>query len=228
MTYPTKAVMQMILKDYIRVSTGEEELYSQSDLKKCCDKIQGLDFHQEVDYHGIKFKAYQAGHVIGASMFGIDIAGTKILYTGDYSHEEDRHLMAAEKPSYHPDILVVESTYGTQTHQPREEREHIFIDYVETIVNRGGRCLIPIFALGRAQELLLILDEWWDKHPALQHIPIYYASQLVNKAIKIFQISVNMMNDNIKRRTQKKNPFFFTYISNLVSLDVFNIFIIEF
>ena len=50
-----------------------------------------------------------------------------------------------------------ESTYGTHIHEPREEREARFTGLVHDIVNRGGRCLIPVFALGRAQELLLIL-----------------------------------------------------------------------
>ena len=53
--------------------------------------------------------------------------------------------------------LLQESTYGTHIHENREEREHRFTGLVHDIVNRGGRCLIPVFALGRAQELLLIL-----------------------------------------------------------------------
>lgn len=63
--------------------------------------------------------------VLGAAMFLIEIAGIRILYTGDYSREEDRHLMAAERPPAHivPEVLICESTYGTQTHQPRLERE---------------------------------------------------------------------------------------------------------
>lgn len=52
-----------------------------------------------------------------------------------------------------------ESTYGTHIHEKREERESRFTALVHDIVNRGGRCLIPVFALGRAQELLLILGE---------------------------------------------------------------------
>lgn len=52
-----------------------------------------------------------------------------------------------------------ESTYGTHIHENREEREHRFTSLVHDIVNRGGRCLIPAFALGRAQELLLILGK---------------------------------------------------------------------
>ena len=54
---------------------------------------------------------------------------------------------------------------------------------VHDIVARGGRCLIPVFALGRAQELLLILDEYWASHPELHDIPIYYASSLAKKCM---------------------------------------------
>jgi hypothetical protein len=61
------------------------------------------------------------------------------------------HLMPAEIPPEHPDILIVESTYGTMNHSSREERESRFTSTVEGIVNRGGNCLIPVFALGRAQ-----------------------------------------------------------------------------
>ena len=50
----------------------------------------------------------------------IEIAGVHILYTGDYSRQEDRHLMAAELPKVKPDVLIVESTYGVQNHEPRE------------------------------------------------------------------------------------------------------------
>lgn len=56
--------------------------------------------------NGIKFWSYNAGHVLGAAMFMIEIAGVKILYTGDFSCEEDRHLMAAEIPPISPDILI--------------------------------------------------------------------------------------------------------------------------
>ena len=63
--------------------------------------------------------------------------------------------MAAEIPPMKPDILIMESTYGTHLHEKREEREARFTGTIHDIINRGGRCLIPVFALGRAQELLL-------------------------------------------------------------------------
>ena len=62
-----------------------------------------------MDVNGIKFWCYNAGHVLGAAMFMIEIAGVKVLYTGDFSRVEDRHLMAAEIPSVTPDILITVS-----------------------------------------------------------------------------------------------------------------------
>ena len=65
----------------------------------------------------------------------------------------------AEIPQIKPDILMIESTYGVSIHEPRESRESRFTKTIKDIVMRGGRCLVPVFALGRAQELLLILGE---------------------------------------------------------------------
>ena len=87
----------------------------------------------------------------GACQYMIEIAGVKVQFTGDFSREEDRHLMAAEIPPMKPDILIMESTYGTHLHEKREEREARFTGTIHDIINRGGRCLIPVFALGRAQ-----------------------------------------------------------------------------
>ena len=85
-------------------------------------------------------------------MFMVDIAGVRVLYTGDYSREEDRHLRAAELPQFSPEVCIIESTYGVQLHQPRHIREKRFTDVIHSTVSQGGRVLIPAFALGRAQE----------------------------------------------------------------------------
>ncbi|KAJ7369825.1 Cleavage and polyadenylation specificity factor subunit 3 [Desmophyllum pertusum] len=224
MTHATKAIYRWLLSDYVKVSNiaTEDMLYTESDLEKSMDKIETIHFHQEKEVNGIKFWCYHAGHVLGAAMFMIEIAGVKILYTGDFSRQEDRHLMAAEIPSISPDVLIVESTYGTHIHEKREDRENRFTSTVHDIVNRGGRCLIPVFALGRAQELLLILDEYWQNHPELHDVPIYYASQLAKKCMSVFQTYVNAMNDKIKKQIAISNPFVFKHISNLKGIDQFD------
>ncbi|XP_063366652.1 cleavage and polyadenylation specificity factor 73 [Cydia amplana] len=223
MTHATKAIYRWLVSDYIKVSniSTEQMLYTESDLEGSMDRIETVNFHEEKDVRGVRFWAYNAGHVLGAAMFMIEIAGVKVLYTGDFSRQEDRHLMAAEIPTVHPDVLITESTYGTHIHEKREEREGRFTGLVQDIVARGGRCLVPVFALGRAQELLLILDEYWSLHPELHDVPIYYASSLAKKCMAVYQTYVNAMNDRIRRQIAVNNPFVFRHISNLKGIDHF-------
>jgi Cft2 family RNA processing exonuclease len=196
-------------------------LFNEQDLEKSLKKIQLIDYHQELECKGIKFWCYNAGHVLGAAMFMVEIAGVKILYTGDFSRQPDRHLLGAETPTVSPDILIVEATYGIQVHEPRRDRELRFTSMCHEIVKRGGRCLIPVFALGRAQELLLILDEYWESHPELQNIPIYYASSLAKKCMTVFKTYINMMNKKIRKKFEISNPFSFKHISSLQNIDEF-------
>ncbi|KAI8967624.1 beta-lactamase-like protein [Mycotypha africana] len=223
MTHPTKAIYKWLMNDYLRISNigDEDQLYTEEDLLKSFHRIEAVDYHQQVEVEGIKFTSFNAGHVLGAAMFLIEIAGVKVLYTGDYSREEDRHLMAAEKPEGSVDVLITESTYGVQSHEPRIAKEKRFTSLVHNIVGRGGRCLMPVFALGRAQELLLILDEYWEAHPDLDSIPIYYASSLAKKCMAVYQTYINMMNARIRKQFAVSNPFVFKHISNLKNVEQF-------
>lgn len=82
--------------------------------------------------------------------------------------------------------------------------------------------LLPVFVLGRAQELLLLLDEYWSQHPELHSIPIYYASSLARKCISIYQTYIHTMNEHIRSRFNRRdNPFVFKHVSNLRSLEKF-------
>ena len=169
-------------------------------------------------------------------MYLIEIAGLKILFTGDYSREDDRHLISAEIPKgIKIDVLITESTYGIASHIPRAERETALMKSVTGILNRGGRVLMPVFALGRAQELLLILDDYWARHPEFQKIPIFYASNLARKCMVVYQTYLSAMNDNIKRlfrermaeaeqagSAERGGPWDFRFIRSLKNLERFD------
>lgn len=221
---PVNLLFRWLLADYIKVSnlSADQMLYTEKDLEKSMEKIETMHFHQEKEVSGIKFWAYNAGHVLGAAMFMIEIAGVNILYTGDFSRQEDRHLMSAEIPSISPDVLIMESTYGTHVHEKRDNREKRFTNTIHNIISRGGRCLVPVFALGRAQELLLILDEYWNQHPELQDVPVYYASSLAKKCMAVYQTYIGAMNERIRRQISISNPFVFKHISNLKGIDSFD------
>lgn len=222
MTDPTKFIAKWVLRDLWRTAnsnSGENArpLFDLDDLDTCMDQVQTIAFHSTVNIGGIKVTPYYAGHVLGACQYLIEIAGVKILYTGDYSREVDRILPVAEVPrGTTPNILITESTFGINNSQPRLERENRLKGIVRDTVLRGGKCLIPVFSVGRAQELLLILDEFREKRPGLRHIKIYYMSQLAKKCITAFRDYPEVMNEKIQRQFKGgRNPFKFTHIEEL-------------
>ncbi|GAA5999893.1 hypothetical protein JCM10207_005959 [Rhodosporidiobolus poonsookiae] len=221
MSHPTKAVYRYLMSDFVRVSTAgtDENLFTETEMLASFNQIQSFDFEQEIllqpsasSNASVRFTSFAAGHVLGACMFLIEIAGARVLYTGDYSTEEDRHLVPAKVPNWEraPDVMICESTYGVQSHEPRLEKEAQFTSLVQSIVKRGGRVLLPVFALGRAQELLLILDEYWAEHPELQHIPIYFVSSLAVKCMEVYKQYIHTMSPNVRSKFARGiNPFDF-------------------
>ncbi|KAF9603874.1 hypothetical protein IFM89_038132 [Coptis chinensis] len=195
MTHATKAIYNLLLSDYVKVSkvSVEDMLFDDQDIKRSMDKIEVIDFHQSGRSEWDPFWCYTAGHVLGAAMF-----------------------------MFSPDICIIESTYGVQLHQPRLVREKRFTDVIHSTISQGGRVLIPAFALGRAQELLLILDEYWSHHPELHNIPIYYASPLAKRCMAVYQTYINAMNDRIRNQFASSNPFDFKHISSLKSIENFD------
>lgn len=242
MTHPTKAIYKWLIQDSVRVGntssySTSQPVYTEQDHLNTFPQIEAIDYHTTHTISSIRITPYPAGHVLGAAMFLIEIAGLKIMFTGDYSREQDRHLVSAEVPKgVKVDVLITESTYGISTHVPRVEREQALMKTVTNILNRGGRVLMPVFALGRAQELLLILDEYWDKHKEFRNVPIYYASNLARKCMVVYQTYVGAMNDNIKRLFRERmaeaeatgegagkgGPWDFKYIRSLKNLDRFD------
>lgn len=129
MTHPTKAVYRFLMSDFVRMSGGgsDDQLFDEEEMLSSWRQIEAIDYHQDVAVGGgLHFTPYHAGHVLGACMFMIEIAGLRVLYTGDFSREEDRHLVQAEIPPIRPDVLICESTYGVQSLEPRLEKEERF------------------------------------------------------------------------------------------------------
>ncbi|KAK0670913.1 beta-lactamase-like protein [Cercophora samala] len=241
MTHPTKAIYKWLIQDSVRVGNTSSNpttqlVYTEQDHLNTFPQIEAIDYHTTHTISGIRVTPYPAGHVLGAAMFLIEIAGLNIFFTGDYSREQDRHLVSAQVPKgVKIDVLITESTYGIASHVPRLEREQALMKSITGILNRGGRVLMPVFALGRAQELLLILDEYWGKHAEYQKYPIYYASNLARKCMLVYQTYVGAMNDNIKRLFRERmaeaeasgdgagkgGPWDFKFIRSLKSIDRF-------
>ncbi|KAN0090868.1 Beta-lactamase-like protein [Tylopilus felleus] len=218
MTQPTKAVYKLVMHDLLSADLSSlGSLFTATEVSQSLSSVIPVSVHQQVlPCSGVSFTPYHAGHVLGACMYMIDILGLKILYTGDYSREEDRHLVKAEIPPVRPDVLIVESTHGVHTFETRAEKELRLTTLVHAVLRRGGHVLLPVFALGTAQELLLILEAYWEDHPDLRSVPIYYTSGLARKCMAVYQTHIHAMNDAIRSRFAKRdNPFVFKHVSGV-------------
>ncbi|KAJ6111242.1 Endoribonuclease ysh1 [Penicillium sp. IBT 16267x] len=243
MTHATKAIYKWLIQDNVRVSNTSSSsdqrttLYTERDHLSTLPLIETIDFNTTHTINSIRITPFPAGHVLGAAMFLVSIAGLNILFTGDYSREEDRHLIPATVPKgIKIDVLITESTFGISSNPPRLEREAALMKSITGVLNRGGRVLMPVFALGRAQELLLILEEYWERHPELQKVPIYYIGNMARRCMVVYQTYIGAMNDNIKRLFRQRmaeaeasgdksitaGPWDFRFVRSLRSLERFD------
>lgn len=92
MTRPTKEIYNLVLRDSIKVKSENfgPDLINEQSIDNSLKNIETIDYDSEQVYKGIKIKCYNAGHVLGAAMFMVDIDGVRVLYTGDYSTENER------------------------------------------------------------------------------------------------------------------------------------------
>lgn len=143
-------------------------------------------------------------------MFEVRVGQQSIVYTGDYNMTPDRHLGAAWIDKCRPDILITESTYATTIRDSKRCRERDFIKKVHTCLDKGGKVLIPVFALGRAQELCILLETYWERMQ-LQY-PIYFSLGLTEKANNYYQLFITWTSQKIKKTFVERNMFDFKHI----------------
>ncbi|KAK4799223.1 hypothetical protein SAY86_024588 [Trapa natans] len=211
MTYPTKALSPLMLEDYRKVMVerrGEEEQFTSDHIANCMKKVIAVDLKQTIQVDkDLQIRAYYAGHVLGAAMFYAKVGDTALVYTGDYNMTPDRHLGAAQIDRLQLDLLITESTYATTVRDSKYAREREFIQAVHKCVTGGGKVLIPTFALGRAQELCILLDDYWERMSI--KVPIYFAAGLTIQANMYYKMLINWTSQKIKETYATHNPFNF-------------------
>ncbi|XP_043081359.1 integrator complex subunit 11 [Puntigrus tetrazona] len=214
MTHPTKAICPILLEDFRKITVdkkGETNFFTSQMIKDCMKKVVPLNLHQTVQVdEELEIKAYYAGHVLGAAMFQIKVGSESVVYTGDYNMTPDRHLGAAWIDKCRPDILISESTYATTIRDSKRCRERDFLKKVHETVERGGKVLIPVFALGRAQELCILLETFWERMNL--KAPIYFSTGLTEKANHYYKLFITWTNQKIRKTFVQRNMFEFKHI----------------
>ncbi|HCX99488.1 MAG TPA: MBL fold metallo-hydrolase, partial [Bacteroidales bacterium] len=148
----------------------------------------------------IKVKFTDTGHMLGSGVANIEIIENgvtkRIAYTGDIGRPKNR-ILRSPKPFPQADILICESTYGNRLHHDSDRGEEDLLEVVnEACVKKGGKLIIPSFSVGRTQDLVYSLNNFYNDG-RLPKIDIFVDSPLATNATEIFRMHPECFNDDI-------------------------------
>jgi metallo-beta-lactamase family protein len=190
-----------------------EPLYDQSHVDGVMAQMVGIPYHQKQQLlPGITVTFYDAGHVLGSALVVLDIDDEgdmkRVLFSGDLG----RHAMPILRDPEHPHgahILILEGTYGDRLHPPRAQMEDDLAEIAAGAMARGGKVVIPSFALERAQEILYTLRRLHDAG-RLPEIPVYLDSPLALKVTDVFRKHVGIYDQETRAMlANHQSPFNF-------------------
>jgi metallo-beta-lactamase family protein len=151
-------------------------LYTQKDAKAALESFEPIDFDEPKSLApDIQLRFLPAGHILGAAIVELTVAGTKVVFSGDLGRPNSP-TMLDPTPVPRADYLVVESTYGNRKHDTRDP-EDALADVIARTTGRGGTVLIPAFAVGRAQTLMYHLHRL-KMARRIPDVPIYLDSPM--------------------------------------------------
>ncbi|MEM3403936.1 MAG: MBL fold metallo-hydrolase [Nitrososphaeria archaeon] len=152
----TFELTELLIEDFINLS-GFYLPYEYIDLLNTRKNLNPISFNKKVNLKDASISFKEGGHLPGAGIALIEIDGKRVVYTGDINARKTSLLRGADIDLGEVDILITESTYALQEHPNREKVEKSFVEYAREIVEGGGTLLAPAFAVGRAQEIAMVL-----------------------------------------------------------------------
>lgn len=178
-----------------------EPIYTADDARKCMELFIGIPFNRKFSIDAnIELKFTGTGHMLGSGVVNLEIRERgetiRIAYTGDIGRPSDRILKA---PSAFPrcDYLITESTYGNRLHPPKQDAGTELLRVVtETCAEKGGKLIIPSFAIGRTQEIVYSMNNFFNKG-LLPKVDIYVDSPLAVNATDIFRLHTECLNGEV-------------------------------
>jgi len=217
-TETTLLLMRLLLADSVRVMEAEHlaqesetPLYTAEVVERTLARVRPVEWAQPVaptPDPAITVRFLHAGHIAGAAMLLIDTPAGRVLHMGDYSVTAQRTLHGLDVQGLpQADAVITEGTYGDAIHANRKEQERALVATVARVVGRGGRALLPAFAVGRAQEVALILRAArtaGELPPAAIHL-----DGMVRGVCDLYQAQVHDLNPRLQNYVRNaRRPLF--------------------
>ncbi|MBM7502985.1 MBL fold metallo-hydrolase RNA specificity domain-containing protein [Agromyces aurantiacus] len=162
-----------------------EPVYTSDDVRATLPHFRelGFDEHREVAT-GVDVRLTHAGHILGAAQVRLQTDGAQLHFTGDLGRASDP-LMRPPEPLEPCDLLVTESTYGDRLHSDEDPADRLG-EVIRRVTHKGGVVLIPAFAVGRTETVLLHLSRLRDRD-LLPDVPIYLNSPMAVDVAEIYE-----------------------------------------
>ena len=213
-TQPTRDLMGLLQLDYLDVAAreGRTPPYTSEMVRKELKRTIAVDYGDVTDIApDVKLTFHNAGHILGSAVTHLHIGDGfhNVVFSGDIRNADTRLFNGASNDFPRVETLVMESTYGrrgdTQTDQA--DSEETLIERIRETHDRGGKVVIPAFAVGRSQELMLVLEEAM-REDRLPTMPIYLDG-MIREATAIHTAYPEFLRDGLRDRILHKdeNPF---------------------
>ncbi|MEA2053575.1 MAG: beta-CASP ribonuclease aCPSF1 [Candidatus Thermoplasmatota archaeon] len=212
-TYPTRDVMVLMQMDYLKVSAenARKPPYLSEHIREEIKHSIPLNYGDTTDIApDIRLTMHHAGHILGSSIchFHVGDGLYNIAFTGDIKYEQT--LLFSPAATHFPrlEALVIESTYGgSKDVQPNRKKAIEEIgDIVQATLERGGKVLIPVFAIGRSQEVMIVLEQLMREREIPQ-VPVYLDG-MIWEATAIHTVYPEYLNNKLRKMIFQdgKNP----------------------
>lgn len=214
LTAPTRDLLLLLLMDYVKLGLSENRRvpYKMEDIRNMIRHTVTLNYNETTDISpDIRVTLRNAGHILGSSIvhFHIGEGFHNLLMSGDIKYMNSWLFNAADNRVPRVETFVTESTYGGKNDfQPtRQEAGERLAEIVRLAVERKGKILIPVFAVGRSQEVMLVLEEKY-RLGEIPKIPVYLDG-MIYEATSIHTAYPEFLNTNLRESITKKkeNPF---------------------
>lgn len=213
-TAPTRDVMALLQLDYTKIQrmNGKDPIYTTEEVKEMVKHTITLDYEEVTDITpDVRITLYNAGHILGSSMIHLHVGNGlhNILYTGDMKFARTQLLEPAETKFPRLETLMMESTYGARDSivPNRHEEEAKLASIVEATIKRKGKVLVPVLGVGRAQEIMMIIENL-VRQEKIPEIPIYIDG-MVWDVTAIHTAYPEFLNNHLRRSIfhRDSNPF---------------------
>jgi metallo-beta-lactamase family protein len=185
-----------------------EPLYTEPDAFRALTQLQPVSFAQPIEVvDGLTIEFRMAGHLLGSAFLHARIdGGPTILFGGDLGRYS-RPVLPDPEPAVAADVMLVESTYGDRDHAADDDGEE-FAAVVRDTVTRGGKLIVPAFAIGRVEEVLYWLRRL-EQEKRIPVLPVYVDSPMASEALKYYTARVAELDADM-RPSQKGVSVFAT------------------